>query len=125
MSLASMFRNEPEIVTLAAGDTLFAAGDPPDAMYVILEGELDIQLEGHALDIAHEGEIVGEMALIDHQGRSAAVAARTAARLARIDKKRFLYLVQNTPTFALDVMTIMAARIRRFDIAVSTEGFAP
>ncbi len=118
MSLADLFRNEPDIVVFAEGEQIFAAGDPPDAMYVVLDGEVDIRLGKTSLDVARSGDIVGEMALVDLSTRSAAVVALTAARLARVDRRRFLYLVQNTPTFAIDVMTVMASRIRRFDAAI-------
>jgi CRP-like cAMP-binding protein len=121
VSLADLFRNEPDIVVFAAGVQIFAAGDPPDAMYVILEGEIDIRLGAVSLDIARSGDIVGEMALVDQSTRSAAIISLTPVRLARIDRRRFLYLVQNTPTFAIDVMTVMASRIRRFDAAIQRE----
>jgi CRP-like cAMP-binding protein len=108
-----LFRNEPDIVVFAAGDLIFSSGDSADAMYVVIDGDVDIRLNDISIDIAHSGEIVGEMALIDQNPRSASVVALTAARLARINRRRFLYLIQNTPTFALDVMTVMAARLRR------------
>jgi CRP-like cAMP-binding protein len=113
VSLADLFRNEPDIVRYAAGDVIFSAGDDADAMYVVIEGDVEIRLKDIAIDVAHVGEIVGEMALIDHSPRSASVIALSASRLARIDRRRFLYLIQNTPTFALDVMTVMAGRLRR------------
>ncbi len=115
MSLADLFRNEPDIMLFAAGEVIFRAGDAADAMYVIIDGEVDIRIGNTSLAIAGSGEIVGEMALVDQKTRSATVIARTPARMARIDRRRFLYLIQNTPTFAIDVMTVMASRIRRFD----------
>jgi CRP/FNR family cyclic AMP-dependent transcriptional regulator len=121
MSLADLFRNEPDIVLFGAGEVIFAAGDSADAMYVVLEGEVDIRIGSISLDIARSGDIVGEMALVDLSTRSASVIALTPARLARIDRRRFLYLVQNTPTFSIDVMTVMASRIRRFDAAIERE----
>ncbi len=115
MSLAHLFRNEPDIVVFAAGEPIFSAGDDADTMYVILEGEVDIRLGDTSLEVATVGQIFGEMALIDQKERSASVVALTPARLARINRRRFLYLIQNTPTFAIDVMRVMATRIRRFD----------
>ncbi len=122
MSLADLFRNEPDIVLFAAGERIFSAGDAADdAMYVVIEGEVDIRIKAGSIDIARSGEIVGEMALIDKSPRSATVIALTPARLARIDRRRFLYLIQNTPTFALDVMVVMAARLRRGNLARERE----
>jgi CRP/FNR family cyclic AMP-dependent transcriptional regulator len=115
VSLADLFRNEPDIVLFAPGDRIIGAGESADAMYVILDGEVDIRLGDSSIDIARSGEIVGEMALVDQNTRSASVIALTPVRLARIDRRRFLYLIQNTPTFAIDVMSVMVSRIRRFD----------
>ena len=117
MSLADLFRNEPDIVLHAAGDVIFSEGDSADAMFVIIDGEIAITIHGTKVDVAKSGDIVGEMALIDNNPRSATVVAITAVRLARIDRRRFLYLIQNTPTFALDVMTVMSTRLRRADAA--------
>ncbi len=125
MPLADLFRNEPDIVLFAAGERIIAEGESADAMYVIIEGSVDIRLGEVSIDRAGSGEIVGEMALIDEQSRSASVVALTPVRMARIDRRRFLYLVQHTPTFALDVMTVMAARIRRLDAVLERDGGKP
>ena len=125
MSLADLFRNEPDIVLFAPGDVIIKAADSADAMYVILEGNVDIRLGDTSLDVAGRGEIVGEMAMVDQSSRSASVRALTPVRLARIDRRRFLYLIQNTPSFAIDVMTVMASRIRRFDAAIAAGGSPP
>ena len=122
MPLADLFRNEPDIVLFAAGAVIIDAGAPADAMYVILEGTVEIRIGEKSIDTADAGEIVGEMALVDQNTRSASVVALTPVRLARIDRRRFLYLIQNTPTFAIDVMTVMVARIRRFNAAVEAAG---
>jgi len=122
MSLADLFRNEPDIVLFSPGEVIIKAGEPGDAMYVILEGNVDIRLGDTSIDVAGRNEIIGEMAMVDQSIRSASVHALTPVRLARIDRRRFLYLIQNTPSFAIDVMTVMASRIRRFDAAI---GAAP
>jgi CRP-like cAMP-binding protein len=115
VSLADLFRNEPDIMLFPAGEVIFSAGDTADAMYVIIDGELDVRIGNASIAVARPGEMVGEMALADQKKRSATVVALTPARLARIDRRRFLHLIQHTPTFAIDVMTVMASRIRRFD----------
>jgi CRP/FNR family cyclic AMP-dependent transcriptional regulator len=125
VSLADLFRNEPDIVLFAPGDIIIKAGDAGDAMYVIIDGSVDIRLADKSLDVAGRGDIIGEMAMVDQSSRSASVHALTPVRLARIDRRRFLYLIQNTPSFALDVMTVMASRIRRFDAAVAAGASPP
>jgi CRP-like cAMP-binding protein len=53
------------------------------------------------------------LALIDRSPRSATAIAKTDCVLIKIDERQFLYLVQETPFFALIVMRTMAARLRR------------
>jgi CRP-like cAMP-binding protein len=52
------------------------------------------------------------MALIDHGARSADAVAETLCKLVPVDQRRFQFLVSETPFFALQVMSIMAGRLR-------------
>jgi CRP-like cAMP-binding protein len=52
------------------------------------------------------------MALIDNSPRSATAIAKTDCKVVPLDQRRFQFLVQETPFFALQVMTIMATRLR-------------
>lgn len=101
------------MVVVAAGTVIFEAGQPGDVMYVVIEGELDVVDGDRVLDTVGEGGIVGEMALIDKQPRSATAIARTDCRLAPVNERRFVFLVHQTPYFALEVMRVMADRLRR------------
>jgi CRP/FNR family transcriptional regulator, cyclic AMP receptor protein len=108
-----IFRKVSEVKTVPAGEVIFRQEDDPDVMYGVLDGELEIRVGDRLIDIVGPGGIVGELALIDHKPRSATVKAVTEARLVPIDQRRFLFLVQETPFFAINVMRIMAERIRR------------
>ena len=55
------------------------------------------------------------MALIDHAPRVATVVARTPCRLLAIPEKRFLFMVQQTPFFSLQIMRVMAERLRKMN----------
>ena len=73
-----------------------------------------------AAEIARLGsERVQAMALIDTKPRSATATAVSACKLAPIDERRFLFLVQQTPFFALHVMRVMASRLRAMDDTLS------
>jgi len=64
-----------------------------------------------------------EMALIDQAPRTATAVAKSPCKLAVITEKRFAFLVQTTPYFALHVMKVMAERLRRMDgLLVSNRG---
>ena len=115
MPSLSIFANEPDAERFPAGHTFFHTGDHGESMYVVVEGEVDITLRGRTLERVKGGGIFGELALIDHRERSADAVAVTDVRVTTIDQKRFLYLVRNHPYFAIEVMTIMADRLRTFD----------
>jgi CRP/FNR family transcriptional regulator, cyclic AMP receptor protein len=114
----ALFSREPHFVELKAGEVLFRKGDPARSLYVVLKGEFLIGDGNATYETLSEGGIVGEMALIDHGPRSATVTASTDCRLAEIDEKRFLFLVQQTPVFALNVMRILSHRLRRMNAIV-------
>jgi CRP-like cAMP-binding protein len=55
------------------------------------------------------------MALIDNSSRTASVVAKTPCRLAQVDRRRFHFLVQQTPHFATHVMKTLADRLRHMN----------
>lgn len=107
------FQGLADTKTVAAGETIFRAGDPGDVMYGIREGEIDIYIENYVLETAGPGGILGEMALIDHRPRCATVIARTDCKLVPINEADFLFKVQHNPLFALFVMQASVRRLRR------------
>jgi CRP/FNR family cyclic AMP-dependent transcriptional regulator len=110
--LLALFSHERSTVLFKAGQTIFEDGQPGDKMYVVLEGEVGIFAQGRMLRTAPPGTCFGEMALIDNAPRTGSAIARTDVRLVPIDRNRFVFMVQETPYFALHVMHIMAERLR-------------
>jgi CRP-like cAMP-binding protein len=102
----------------AKGEVIFAEGDKGDAMYVVRSGEVAIERGGKVMETLSGGGIFGEMALIDGSPRSATVRAKTDCEVAPINEKTFLFLVHETPFFAIAVMRTLADRLRRMDEAV-------
>jgi len=117
MNPAELFRQDSDAMQLAPGDFLFREGDKRDVMYVLLEGEMDIRLGDYVVETAKPGALIGEMALIDDSPRAANAIAKSACRLAKIDKRRFHFLVQQTPNFATHVMRALADRLRHMNAA--------
>ncbi len=118
MNLAELFRHETDLETLVAGQTLFNEGEKGDLMYVLMSGTAMILVHGKIVEIAEAGTIVGEMAMIDEAKRSATVIAKTDCSILPIERKRFNFLIQQTPNFALHVMHVIAARLRRADASL-------
>ena len=115
MNPPELFRKESDTLQLAPGDFLFHEGDKGDKMYVLLEGEMEILLGDLVLETARPGALIGEMALIDESQRTANAVAKAACRLAQIDRRRFHFLVQQTPHFATHVMKTLADRLRHMN----------
>jgi CRP-like cAMP-binding protein len=113
MAQINFFRNATDLRTLTAGEVVFREGDHGDLMFAVVEGTIELSVNGRVVDTVSEGQIVGEMALIDESPRSATATAAGDATVAPVDRKRFVYLVQEHPTFALLVMEIMAERLRK------------
>ena len=108
-----IFTHSPDALTLEPGAVLFHEGDEGDVMFAVIEGELELSRKGALIEVVGPGGILGELSLIDPAPRSADARARTAARVARVDQRQFTFLVQEHPTFALQVMAVMAERLRR------------
>jgi CRP-like cAMP-binding protein len=99
----------------AAGDVIFAEGDKGDAMYVVRNGEVTVERDGRIMETLGGGDIFGEMALIDGAPRSATARAKTDCEVAPINEKTFLFLVHETPFFAIAVMRTLAGRLRHMN----------
>ena len=81
-------------------------------MYVVMHGEVFISLAEKVIATASPGEIVGEMALINSDIRSATVTAKTDCVLALIDQSSFESLLRHVPDFTLHVMNVLAGRLQ-------------
>ncbi len=108
----NLFLNENDPKQFKAGERIFAAGDVADCMYGLIEGQVEIQKDGKTVDTVGPGGIFGEMALIDHAVRSATAVAKTDCKAAQISEKRFYFLVQQTPNFALHLLRVLTDRLR-------------
>jgi len=98
------------------GEEIFHADDKGHFMFVVLKGTLAIEIEGVHFETVRPGGIVGEMALIDDGGRrSATVVATEDSELQVINRNRFHHLVQQNPEFALDVMKVLARRLKKMN----------
>lgn len=115
MLFYALFRNDPRTVAVRAGTALFHQGERADLMYVLTKGEARILIGEREVERLGSGAIVGELALIDREARSATVEAVTDCEFACVDEKRFKFLVTETPGFALGVMGTMARRLRNAD----------
>ena len=107
-----LFSSETDVTTLQPGQELFRKGDAGRHMYVVKAGALQVIDGNQVFETVSPGGIVGEMALISDEARSATVRAVTESVVVPIDERRFSFMSQRTPFFALRVMKVMSARLR-------------
>lgn len=102
-------------VKFGPGERLMNRGDPPDSVYVIIEGEVEIVGETPAgefiVAVVGRNELQGEMGVIANTPRGATVRARTPVRALRIAADVFLRLLTENPGCALHVMRELSARV--------------
>ena len=114
----SMFANSADIREYPPGHIFFSLGEPGDVMYVVVSGEVEIVIREKIIETVRTGGVFGEMALIDSHQRSAGARARTTVQAAVIDHEQFLYLVRTHPSFSIEVMNVMADRLRLLNEAL-------
>ena len=115
MVFFELFAHNPEIIKVPAGEALFVEGDEGHMMFVLASGTAEVIVGNRAVETLQHGNIVGEMGLVSPGKRSATVVARTDCEFVAVDEKRFIFLVQQTPFFAIQVMRTMAERLRNLN----------
>jgi CRP-like cAMP-binding protein len=102
--------------TYGDGEVITRQGDVGECMYVIQDGQVQVLVEKGGVEtplrIAKEGEFMGEMAIFDHEERSATLRALGEARLLTIDKKNFLKRIHKDPSLAFRLVQTMSKRVR-------------
>lgn len=96
----------------AGGTRIFAAGDDGAELFVVKSGTVDISIGGRVVETIGPNGIFGEMALVDGAARSADATAASDAELVPLGEAQFLFLVGEMPYFALNLMRLMARRLR-------------
>ncbi len=111
-NFAVLTGNNIDAQRIKAGDVVFREGDQARELFVIKSGSVRIQIGNRTTSELGPDSIFGEMALIDNEPRSATAIAITDVELVAVSEKQFLFLVGQTPYFALKVMRVLAQRLR-------------
>ena len=107
-----IFSHNTVRIAIQAGQALFREGDEGNQMYVLETGTAEVIVQNRVVETLEHGSIVGEMGLVSPGPHSASVIASTDCEFVAVDEKRFQFLVQQTPYFAIQVMRLMAERLR-------------
>ena len=111
-------RSVGTVVRYAAEDTIFREGDSSTLMYVILTGSVDITKQTRLIETIRAGDAFGFVSLLDGQVRGVTARASENCELALIDRKKFRYMVDETPHFALYIMQEMVHQLRTASAAI-------
>ncbi len=115
MNFANLFHNEPNPRQFRAGEMVIRAGEHDRHMYVLLEGEAEVLVGDEVVEVEKPGSVFGEMGMIGTREARASVRAKTDIVVAMVDERRFMFLVQQHPTFALELMRLMADRLENMN----------
>jgi len=111
-SFSVLTGNNIDAQSFKAGSVIFREGDEARELFVVKSGQVRIQIGNRTVAELGADSIFGEMALIDNEPRSATAIAVTDVELVAVSEKQFLFLVSQTPYFALKVMRVLAQRLR-------------
>jgi CRP-like cAMP-binding protein len=105
------------------GEVVVRQGEVGDAMYVIQEGKVEILLEKEGSEtrirVAGRDELIGEMAVFEHEVRSATARALGDARVLTVDRKNFLRRINEDPSLAFRLVETMSRRVRELSQEVA------
>ncbi|HKR59180.1 MAG TPA: DUF1003 domain-containing protein [Pyrinomonadaceae bacterium] len=114
-----------DVTTLKAEQTLFEAGEPGDAMFIVRSGSIELFIKDTAgqkivLTVAEEGQLFGELSMLDSGPRTATALALTDAELLVLDREDLLLLFQKRPDAALHMLAAMSRMTRKADELLRT-----
>jgi CRP/FNR family transcriptional regulator, cyclic AMP receptor protein len=99
-------------VTYAAGSVVFNLGEPGSCMYIVQSGVIEMVIGDKVIEVCGPNEAIGFMSMIDSAPRSSTARVKEACELSLIDQRKFRFMVDEVPNFALYIMGAMARRIR-------------
>jgi CRP-like cAMP-binding protein len=103
-----------ELLTIEPGQVIFRSGDRGDCLYGVLEGTVELEWNAGAMtERIGPGETFGIGAFLDPEHRRFGTArALTEGKLVVMNQQQFLFAVQETPMFALEMLQSLGARLR-------------
>ena len=113
--ILNMFKTAGNVLHVAPDEAIFKEGDAGDCLYVLRAGNAQIRVGDKVVEIVSDGDIVGEMSLIDGSPRSADLIAVTPCQVVPVDVNDFTTLIQDTPFFAIYLMQALTRRLRQTD----------
>lgn len=110
---------------LQAGEILFQASEPGESLFIVRSGSIELYIKDTVgqkivLTVADEGQLFGELSLLDNKPRTATAVALTDAELLVLDREDLLLLFQKRPDAALHMLAAMSGMTRKADELLRT-----
>jgi CRP-like cAMP-binding protein len=114
-----ILQNNSHIQSFRAGEIIFQQGTEGKVMYGIIDGEVEMLVNDKIVETIKQGDVFGQGALVhrDHL-RTSTARAKTDCQIALLDQEHFLFAVQETPLFALEVMRSYSDRLRGLKLLI-------
>lgn len=111
-------RSLARVRRVARGATIFSKGDPGTSLFAVASGivrvtALSPQGKNAVFNLIHEGEIFGEIALLDGKPRTADAVAFSDCSLLVIERRDFMPLLRDHPELTLRLLEVLCSRLRR------------
>jgi CRP-like cAMP-binding protein len=103
---------ESKVLVFGDGASIYRRHEHGDCAYIIKRGRVEMNEQGRSVEVMQPGEIFGEMALIDHDPRTASAVAVGEVELIPIDRPLFQALIRDDPDFAVTIIHLLARRLR-------------
>ena len=101
---------------LAAGKELTKQGEIGNEFVIVLDGEVDVLIDGKVVATRVSGDYFGEIALLSERPRTATVVAKTAVSIEVIGRREFRALVKDQPGIETQLQAAMAERLAADDV---------
>lgn len=112
----------------AEGDQIFAKGDPGNSMMAVLKGRVMISTPSQdgrqvVLTVMRDGDVFGEIALLDGKERTADATAATECELLIVPRRSLLQLLERRPELCIELLIVLCERLRRTNEQVEDLAF--
>jgi CRP/FNR family transcriptional regulator, cyclic AMP receptor protein len=99
-------------VSLPAGKTLMVQGQPTDTFYVLLDGEVEVAVDGRPVRRMTAGDFFGEIGMLDRGDATASVTTTKPSETLALSHAQFRDAIKANEALVLQVMAAMARRLR-------------
>lgn len=108
-----------EEIEYEAGSVVMRQGDLCTAMYILVEGEVDVEVNGKVVATLKDKNVFGELAALDPEPRSATIITKKESLLFKIDSVLLYNLIAEYTDVARGIIKILCQRLRETDALLS------